>query len=198
MAQILGMKDEKQLILLLNKGDHYAFNEFYTSYKYRICKFVFNMLDSYEETEEVFQSVFEKIWENRADIRHESSLNAYVYKIAQNEVFDILRRRTYRQLLEKYLSLAVTDEEASEESVFDDDELKRQMIGLIQALPERRREIFLLRYLQKMSYRDIASKLNISENTVDSQIRNAINFLRARIGKELIVLAIAAKIVECF
>ena len=80
------MKDEKLLIVLLNQGNHNAFNELYTSYKYRVCKFIYAMLNSYDETEEVFQSVFETIWENRAHIQHEPSFNAYLYKITRNRV----------------------------------------------------------------------------------------------------------------
>ena len=193
------MKNENELIKLLNKGDHNAFNELYTSYKYRICKFIYNMLDSHDETEEVFQSVFEKIWENRVRLKQEQSLNAYIYKIARNNVYDILRRRAYAHLLEKYLAIAVSDE--SEDTVtdaFDHDELKSYFQKLIQSLPDRRRTIFNLRYLQKRSYREIAAILNISENTVDSQIRNAIHFLRIHISKELLVVAIVLKIAKGF
>jgi len=186
------MKDEKALIILLNEGSHHAFNELYTSYKYRICKFIYNLLGSYEETEEVFQSVFEKIWENRALIKQEQSLNAYIYKIARNHVYDILRRRAYTHLFEKYLALAIRIE--SEDAVsdtFDQDEIENHIQKLIGSLPERRREIFTLRYRHKRSYREIAAMLNISENTVDSQIRNAINYLRAHISRELFFLLCA-------
>ena len=55
----------------------------------------------------------------------------------------------------------------------------------ITELPERRREIFLCSIKEGLSYKEIAKKLNISENTVDTQIRNAINYLKSKM-KEVI------------
>jgi len=63
--------------------------------------------------------------------------------------------------------------------------LKRHIDSLIEHIPERRREIFKLRYEKELSYKEIAEQLNISENTVDTQIRRALNYLREQLGKEL-------------
>ncbi len=66
-------------------------------------------------------------------------------------------------------------------------EAEDKLLGLIQQIPERRREIFVLSRFEGLSYKQIATKLNITENTVDSQIRNALSFLRKEFRKMAIL-----------
>jgi RNA polymerase sigma-70 factor (ECF subfamily) len=61
---------------------------------------------------------------------------------------------------------------------------------LINQIPERRREIFRLSRFEGLSYKQIAEKLHISENTVDSQIRNALAFLRKEFRKIIAIFII--------
>ncbi len=56
--------------------------------------------------------------------------------------------------------------------------------GIIELLPERRREIFILSRVSDMTYKQIAEHLGISENTVDTQMRRALSFLRERLSRE--------------
>jgi RNA polymerase sigma-70 factor (ECF subfamily) len=67
-------------------------------------------------------------------------------------------------------------------------EAEEKLQKLINEIPERRREIFRLSRFEGLSYKQIAERLNISENTVDSQIRNALAFLRKEFRK-IVVLA---------
>jgi RNA polymerase sigma-70 factor (ECF subfamily) len=78
------------------------------------------------------------------------------------------------------------EEEGLEASMTEETEAKLQK--LINEIPERRREIFRLSRFEGLSYKQIAERLNISENTVDSQIRNALAFLRKEFRK-IVVLA---------
>ncbi len=183
------MHDEKQLIIALRNDSHEAFHTLYDFYKHRVCRFIFNILGSYDETEEVFQSVFEKLWEHRHILDSESPIGAYIYKIAQNRVYDVLRQRTSRKLFEKKLSEMTEKSDSLSESLLHDRDFNQYLEQLVRQLPERRKEIFLLRYFHHLSYREIAEKLNITENTVDTQLRHAIGFLRTHVGKELFMLA---------
>jgi RNA polymerase sigma-70 factor (ECF subfamily) len=177
------MYSESQLILELRNGSHKAFRQLFDEYKKRVYGFLYNMLHSHEETEELLQTVFVKIWENRTSLNHELSLNAYVFKIAKHSALNVLRQKAYKLLLEKQLvdELNISEESASH---LDDKDLKQYVNDLIMRIPKRRRDIFLLRYRQKKSYKEIAEELHISENTVDTQIRRALSFLREQLGNE--------------
>jgi RNA polymerase sigma-70 factor (ECF subfamily) len=125
-----------------------------------------------------------KIWENRGIIDHERSPNAYLFTIAKNCALDVLRQKARRLLFEKQLIDNFKVSEDGEAPIIDED-LKRYINNLITHIPERRREIFKLRYEKQLSYKEIAEKLGISENTVHSQISHALRYLREQLGKEL-------------
>jgi len=63
------------------------------------------------------------------------------------------------------------------------DNAEEKLLSMIQQIPDRRREIFCLSRFEGLSYKQIAERLKISENTVDSQIRNALSFLRKEFRK---------------
>jgi RNA polymerase sigma-70 factor (ECF subfamily) len=179
------MYNEHQLIEELRNGNHKAFRQFFDEYKKRVYGFLYKMLHSYEEVEELTQTVFVKIWENRATMNPELSLNAYVFKIAKHSALNALRQKAYKLLFEKQLTENFENNEDHEAPLVNKD-LRQYINDLIALIPDRRREIFLLRYRQKFSYKEIAAQLHISENTVDTQIRHALNFLREQLGKEFL------------
>ena len=179
--------DERQLVDDIRKGSHQAFQALYNSYKYRVCKFIYNALRSYEETEEVFQAVFEKLWEKREELDPNKSISSYIYTIAKNTVYNLLCKRISRKKYEQLL-LADNPEALTSQLTPEDHDLDRYINSLIEKLPPKRKEIFLLRYQGQMSYKDIAKILAISENTIDTQLRLALKFLRENLGKELLLV----------
>ena len=142
------------------------------------------MLRSHEDVIELVQVVFVKIWENRATKDPDLSLDAWVFQISKNCALNMLQQRARKLLFEKQLIDNLKISEDGEASFIDKD-LKQYLNNLINDIPERRREIFKLRYEKELSYKDIAEQLNISENTVNTQISRALNYLREKLGKEL-------------
>jgi RNA polymerase sigma-70 factor (ECF subfamily) len=90
-----------------------------------------------------------------------------------------MRKRLHKQ---KYLENLCRQLNESQKNSLDTStiveysELEKQIIDLINQLPEKRREIFKLNRLEGLTYKEIAEKLNISENTVDSQMRKALAY----------------------
>ena len=176
-----------ELFLAIKQGNHEAFRQFFDIYEKRIYGFLYKILRSHEDVEELLQVVFVKIWERRTSINHELSPDAYVFQIAKNSALDVLRQKARKLLLEKKLTNKFNVNEGADaacDSLVDND-LRRFIDDLMINIPERRREIFKLRYEQELSYKEIAKRLSISENTVDTQIRRALNYLRMQLGKEL-------------
>jgi len=177
-------EDKQALFLAISKGNQEAFRQFFDIYEKRVYGFLYKILGSHDEVEELLQIVFVRIWENRATKNLEASADAYVFTIAKNCALDVLRQRARKLLFEKQLTDNFKLSEDGEASLVDND-LKRHIDNLISHIPERRREIFKLRYEKELSYKEIAKQLNISENTVDTQIRRTLNYLREQLGKEL-------------
>jgi len=175
---------DKELFLAISNGSHEAFHQFFDAYEKRIYGFLYKMLRSHEEVQELSQVVFMKIWENRATKNLDCSLEAYVFTIARNCVFDSLRQRVRKLLFEQQLIDNFNVSEDGDASLIDKD-LKKHIDNLITHIPERRREIFKLRYEKDLSYKEIAKQLGITENTVKTQISHSLNYLREQLGKEL-------------
>lgn len=164
----------------LKQGNSRAFEQLFLKYQKKLYHFGYKILKNKEEAENLVQAVFMDIWENREQINEEKSFSGYIFKIAKNKIYNMLRKKINEQLYLNYITehSSETEELRTEGSVSPQSEEMYEK--LINSLPERRKEIFLLSRNDGLTYKEIALKLNISENTVDTQIRNALDFLRKK------------------
>lgn len=171
------LDEERQWVNKIQKNNYHAFEELFSAYQGRIFAFIKNSLNNTSDTEELTQEVFLKIWINRHKINPDLSLNSYIYKIAKNVVFDFLRKKLNEKKYIEAISKDVRFDDSGIENLYYNEAL--ELINhLIEQLPPKCQKIFLLNRFDGESYRSIAKKLNISENTVDTQMRKALRFLR--------------------
>jgi RNA polymerase sigma-70 factor, ECF subfamily len=177
--------EEQEWLKKLQRDDYNAFELIYNSYHRRIYSFANKLLPSSTDVEEIVQNVFLTLWNQRKNIRITSSLIAYLYGIARHMIYQVIQQKiNYDSFVAYYLEnnqeySFITEEE------FLYKELENKVKRLIKELPERRRQIFLLSREEGLTYKQIALKLEISENTVDTQIRNALSFLRTHLEDEI-------------
>jgi RNA polymerase sigma-70 factor (ECF subfamily) len=174
-----GLNIEKELIEQFVSGDDRAFELIFDRSKGRLKGFLRKVLPGGEDEESVLQEIYLKLWTTRIFIQPDKNFEAYFFSIARNLVIDVMRKRLHRQ---KYLEDLYRQLKENQKNGLDTcaaveySELERKIFSLMQQLPEKRREIFRLNRIEGLTYREIALKLNISENTVDSQIRKALAF----------------------
>jgi len=177
-----------ELIVLLKKGDMLAFDAIYDKYSHRLYQFVKRYLKQDEDTEEVVQLVFIKIWESRTKIDIHSSFESYLFTIAYNTTISLLRKRLSEN---KSLEFLKSQQHVSNyESVIDElqyKELNENVQYLVEQLTPRQREIFLLSREKGLTHKEIARKLNISENTVKNHLVNTIKYLKSCIDNGLVI-----------
>ncbi len=174
------MDKEKLLVNKLKNGDHGAFMQLYEEYRLPLYRFAFSSLNSKEESQDLVQIVFLRIWERRNLINLDLNFKSYLYTIAKNQVYTNLRARLYRKIDAKYDKDLISSKEVEFDKIAYND-LSTQFAVLVNELPERRRQIFLMSRMQNKTYRQIAKELNISENTVDTQIRKSLNYFRKKL-----------------
>jgi RNA polymerase sigma-70 factor (ECF subfamily) len=179
---------EKELVKKLSGGDSFAFEVLFYKYRNKVKGFTVKLVPAQVDPEEIVQEVFVKVWLKKEAIDPDKDFQSYLFSIAKNLVLDHLKSAVNRKLyfVGEHFQQDLLDEENSDAPVLEDAEEKLER--LINEIPERRREIFRLSRFEGLSYRQIAERLNISENTVDSQIRNALAFLRKEFRK-IVVLA---------
>ena len=177
--------DDSKLLVALVGGDFKAFGELYEKYHRPLYFFALKLSKNTHEAEELVQSVFVTVWETRRNVVPAKSFSAYLFRIARNRFYDMLRRRItencYADFIMQQNDMIITDLEKQ----MEDKELNAIINKLLEELPKRRHDIFMMSREENMTYKQIAEKLQISENTVDSQIRNVLNFLRKELAKYL-------------
>ena len=175
------------LVKELKKGDPEAFKAIYHHFSEKLYlvsrKFGFEK----EDAEEVVQEVFLKLWEKRATLKQELSLNAYLLTITKN----ILLKKAKKLVIEKGIRGAFK----SKSQHFTNDpekkliykELKAHTRQILATLTKQQKAIFILRNKFCMSHKEIAARLNLSVRTVENQIFRANVRLREYIDKHNIL-----------
>jgi len=172
-------------------GNEKACELIFNRSKGKMKGFLKKVLPKGEDEESVLQEVYLKLWATRKFVQPDKNFEAYLFAIARNLVIDVMRKRLHRQ---KYLEdLCQQLKEGQNNSldtlaVVEYSELEKKIFRLIDQLPEKRRAIFKLNRLDGLTYREIAAKLNISENTVDSQMRKALAFFHIEMEHFLLII----------
>ncbi len=172
--------DEKTLILDLQNSSVPAFNRIFALYHKRIYGFCIQLCQTSDDAKETVQKVFVALWEQRHHVDENQSLTSYLYSIARYMVYQEFRQQVYKKAAFDYFVLNSIDlnESTKDEVLFN--ELLTFLESVVESLPVRQREIFKLNRFSGLTYKQIAIKLEITENTVDTQIRRALKFLKKK------------------
>ena len=176
----MSVQDEKSLILDLQKGSISVFELIFSRYHKRIYNFCLHLCQSPYEAQETVQKVFVALWEQRVQVDENKSITSYLYTIARYMVYNEFRQQVYKKAAFDYLIVNSSDFTNTTKDEVLYNELLSFLESVIERLPERQREIFKLSRFKGLTYRQIANQLNITENTVDTQIRRALKFIRIK------------------
>lgn len=178
---------EKELVKKLKEGDSFAFEVLFYKYRNKVKGFAIKMVPAQVDPEEVVQEVFVKLWLKKEAVDPEKDFQSYLFSIAKHLILDHLKSAVNRRIyfVGEHFQQDLLIDENVESNFTEDAEDKLQQ--LICKIPERRQKIFRMSRFEGLSYKQIAERLNISENTVDSQIRNALAFLRKEFRKMMIL-----------
>jgi RNA polymerase sigma-70 factor (ECF subfamily) len=182
------------IITRLQKEEIKALEDIYNALHVRLYVFLFRIVNNQEIAEDIVQSTFVKVWENREKLSVEKPLDAQVYVIARNLLLNQIRRtKTEQRVFEQLAYRENTVRDAIHEVSY------RETLNLyeqaINRLPPKRRQIYRLSYLQGLSIKEIAELLSISCNTVENHLAKANRFIRENLHylKEFIVFLIFAE-----
>lgn len=147
-----------------------------------------------ELVEEVVQDTFMSLWEHRERIDSEKSIKAYLAQIAANNARNLFRRAAHDERMRAmfYEAIAGGYDHIEAELMRKDNEAL--LARLLEKLPEKQREVYLLCKVEGLSYREASERLGISEHTVNAHIRRANASLKQHLSgsAEAIALLILA------
>jgi len=165
------------------KADNmFAFDLLYKKYSKKLFRFAHSILKSTEESENILQDVFLNLWENRNKVENNSAVKYYIFTTAYNSSITLIRRRAREtQFIEHLKSLQELNEEPVNIEV-EYNELKSRLAEIIDLLPERQKEVYILHKVEGIKYKEIADRLNISVNTVENHMSRALKTIRKNLG----------------
>ncbi len=158
-----------------------AFTAIVKKYQEKLYWHIRRMIIDHDDTNDVLQNMFVKVWKGLANFREDSQLYTWLYRIATNECLSFLEQRKRKATehfddIESGLSNTI-----KADSNFDANKLEWKLQLAIQQLPERQRLVFNLRYYDEMPYEEMSRILDTSEGALKASYHHAAKKIEAYI-----------------
>lgn len=170
--------DEIKLLEQLMLGQEAAFKQIYLKYHGRLYGLALKLVKSQELSKEIVQDVFVKVWENRSHINKELSFTAFIFRIAHNHIFNILKRASKEASIKNEILAAAEIASNCTENEVIAAEYETLATNAIEQLPAQRKLIFKLCRNEGKSYEEVSYTLGISKSTVRDHMVKSIKFIK--------------------
>jgi len=179
---------DETLMMRYRDGDAQAFEWLYARHKGPLYRYLLRQCGNAASAEELFQDIWLKLVNARANYSVKAKFTTYLYRMAHNRVIDYYRSQT------RGLPVSFEDDDAPDmdaipaaehEQPEQQEDRRRQaehLLNLLQALPEAQREAFLLRQEAGFSLEEIAETTGVTRETAKSRLRYAVAKLRQNLG----------------
>lgn len=185
---------DNYLLQQLSHNDQAAFTVIYQRYWKTLFREAMNVLRSQKEAEDCVQELFVSLWKRRESLSVTTALGAYLHTAVRYKCIDIIERDMIRGgYLEDFTSY-MTEQQSPpsvEEEMYARD-LAANIDQVMEKMPNKMREVFRLSRHEHLSHREIADRLQISEETVKKQIYLALKILKSHLGNASLAMLIAA------
>lgn len=143
-----------------------AFRELVSIYKQRLYWHIRNIIKDHEDTDDVLQNTFIKVFRNIQQFKGDSKLYSWMYRIATNESITFLNKKAKHQ--------KITSEELKDQIInnlqsdvyFEGDEIQLKLQKAIATLPDKQQQVFNMKYFEELKYREMAELLETSEGAL--------------------------------
>lgn len=171
----MNRKTDHESFQRIKNGDRKAFEAIFRAYYPFLCNYATQLLKDPAAAEEIVQELFVNLWEKREGVNIDSSVSSYLYRAVKNRCLNSMR---HSKIKDDYIHIVQSEHDNLVEENDSQAELFEKIEESIASLPEKRREIFRLSRQEGLKYREIATRLNISVKTVETQMGLAIKTLR--------------------
>lgn len=168
------LPDEEILQNFKVKGrENYAFNQLIKKYQEKIYWLIRRMVIDHEDSNDLTQDVFIKVWKNLGDFRSDAKLFTWIYRIAINETLNFLNKKKKRLLIPLVKVERQLENKIDDSFQFNGDELQIKLQKSMLKLPEKQRLVFQLRYYDEMPYEEMSKVLETSEGALKASYHHA-------------------------
>ena len=182
--------DSDDIFIGLKRRDEAALSVLFDTYYEKLYLFAEKYIYDSDKAHDIVQDVFLKIWENAERLELTSSIQHYLFASVRNGCLNYLKSlqiedRNNRKYAEAYI-------ESQNVDMVDDEELLARVRQVLDELPEKCREVCLLRFVEGYKYAEIAARLDMNENTVIAQLHRGMERLKQAFATYDYVLVLCA------
>ena len=182
--------DSDDIFIGLKRRDEAALSVLFDTYYEKLYLFAEKYIYDSDKAHDIVQDVFLKIWENAERLELTSSIQHYLFASVRNGCLNYLKSlqiedRNNRKYAEAYI-------ESQNVDMVDDEELLARVRQVLDELPEKCREVCLLRFVDGYKYAEIAARLDMNENTVKAQLHRGMERLKQAFATYDYVLVLCA------
>ena len=185
---------DEALMLRYQQGDRAAFAALVRRHQSPLFNFALRQVRTPELAQDIVQETFVRVVQKATDFKHEARFTTWVYTITRNLCIDHLRKcalRKHPSLDESRgeegegptLGEQTADPRASVEREATGTELKTRILRAVDKLPDDQREVFLMREVSNLPFKEIADITGVPENTVKSRMRYALERLQEALAE---------------
>lgn len=165
----------------IKEGREAAYAGLFDRYYKILSLFAFRYVEDLDTAKEIVQDLFVYLFEHRDSLVITTSLKSYLYHSVRNRCLNHLKHnKINQQHLDRQEPVA--SDENDPEAIFRETELEYRIYQVISNLPSRCRQIFRMSRMEGMKNSEIATAMNISVRTVETQISRALKTLREKLG----------------
>lgn len=186
---------DEALLARYRRGETEAFRTLVRRHQRALYNFALRQVHTPSVAEDIVQDVFVRVVQNVQSFKEESRFSTWAYTIARNLCIDHLRKRVHRRHASLDAASEGEDGEgtplgervagsgAGADRVAIGKQLQGHIRAAVEALPEDQREVFLMRQIGELPFKDIAEIVGVSENTVKSRMRYALERLQGALAE---------------
>ncbi|WP_062059055.1 RNA polymerase sigma factor [Aquimarina longa] len=164
----LNTQEEQDLLISLQSRNNVniAFKKLVELYQQRLYWHIRNFLKNHDDTNDVLQNVFIKVYKNIHKFKGESKLYSWLYRIATNESITFLNQKAKKHnISNEELKLQLV-QNLKADVYFEGDEIQLKLQKAIAKLPQKQQQVFNMKYFQELKYREISEILGTSEGAL--------------------------------
>lgn len=162
-----------ELVNLLKEGNELAFTSLYNKYSVQLYVNILKMVKNEKQAEEMIQILFFRVWQKRLTINYEKDFAGYLYRCAQNLVFDYYRKLERDRKLSEQFKSTISEQYSHIEEGLHYRESEKALNAALAILSPQQRNVYKLCKLDGCSYKETAHELGISIHTVKEYLSKA-------------------------
>lgn len=184
MNEFTKLIGSESFIKELKAGKEKAFDLLFRNRYEPLCRFAWSFVGDYTVAEDIVQELFSTIWRKSAVLDENRSIDSYLYVSVRNACYTHLKNSKQNVSVDALVHQVVeTDVET-----FNQYPGLQKLWNAVEALPLQCKVVFKLVVLEEFKYQEVAEKLDISVNTVKTQMKIAYKILRSQFSKDDVLL----------